>query len=100
MEIRIDPAGAVTLDDPDDCRAFSVVGERPAAALLVSLASVGLDLASDLSHGYVDPSLVESLVSGKVGSDWDERFAAMVEYARAHEWLDERGWIRAHTSWH
>lgn len=100
MELRIDRAAAVTLGDPDDCRAFSIVGERSAAAeSLIDLAGSGVDLAPDLSHGFVDPSLVESLASARVGSDWDRRFADMVEYARGHDWLDERGWIRAHTSW-
>jgi hypothetical protein len=101
MEIRIDPAGTVSLDDPDDCRAFSIVGERSAAAeSLVDLAGIGVDLTPDLSHGFVDPSLVESLAPERVGSDWDLRFVDLVEYARGHDWLDERGWIRAHTSWH
>ena len=99
MEIRIDPAGNVTLDDPDDCRVFVSWSAPGAAESVVSLAGDGVDLAPDLSHGFVDPSLVESLASGAVGSDWHARFGAMVEYARTHGWLDERGWIRAHTAW-
>lgn len=100
MRLRVDPAGSVSLEDAEDCAAFSIVGAAPGTdAANDALRASGIDLTDDGAHGYVDAATVTSLAAGQVADDWPERFAGMVAYARSKGWTDDAGRVRAHTEW-
>ncbi len=68
---------SVTLHEPDDFRAFSVV-------------------VPEVEHAWVDPGQVIALADG-AGAEWRGSFDGMVEYARSKGWVRDDGAIRAHV---
>ena len=69
---------SVTLHEPDDFRAFSVV-------------------VPEVEHAWVDPAQVIALAAaGGAGAEWRGSFDGMVEYARSRGWVRDDGAIRAH----
>jgi hypothetical protein len=48
----------------------------------------------------VDPTGLFSLTGARPeDAEWMEQFAAMVEYARSRDWVDDVGRIQAHVVW-
>ena len=89
----------LTLEEPDDCTRFSLRAEGigPSDAE-EALARDGVGtLAGD--DAFIDPNVLRRLAAGKTGSKWDERFDAMVAYARSKGWISESGAIQAHCDW-
>lgn len=84
MRIAIDittvPPG-VTLLGADDFGRFDVV-------------------VAHADHAFLTPDRVREL-AGERAADrgWNERFEAMLEYARGHGWIRDDGSIRAHIDW-
>jgi hypothetical protein len=55
------------------------------------------ELLPDHNHVMVPVAALRRLAAGRVGEDWDERFAGMLDRARTMGWLDESGEaVRAH----
>jgi hypothetical protein len=88
-----------TLKEPDDFRSFKLLargGDRE--ALQRALAGYG-SLRPD-GDASLDAEEVKRL-AGTRGADpgWLESFAAMVDYARQHGWVDGESLLRAHCEW-
>ena len=89
----------LTLEEPDDCTRFHLRAEGigPAdAEEALARDSIG-SLAGD--DAFVSPDVLRRLAAGRTGSKWDERFDAMVAYARSKGWVSETGEIQAHCDW-
>ncbi|MFV0306795.1 MAG: hypothetical protein ACK5OX_03510 [Desertimonas sp.] len=100
MRLRVDDAGAVTLEDAEDCGAFSIVGIAPGSpSIVASLRTAGVHLTEDHAHGFVEPAAVIERAAGVADAGWRERFDGMVGYAQTKGWTDADGRIRAHTDW-
>jgi flavin reductase (DIM6/NTAB) family NADH-FMN oxidoreductase RutF len=87
------------LRDEDDFQRFNVVAKAPVPdvdALRHALA--GLAVVVDDEHVLVRPEAVSGL-AGPQPDAWRRSFAAMVQAAQAHGWIDETGSIRAHVDW-
>lgn len=92
-------ADVVRLDEPDDCGAFKVVVESgTGAGVSEALAEVGR--LADRETAWIGADAVRALAAGRVGPDWEDKFAAMVGYASTKGWLSEDGTeIQAHIEW-
>jgi len=112
MFVKVDLAPmppVVTLEEPDDTKRFhvEVVGGADLGLVfgaLVDAAAGRLELESDppdaRPDAWITVDAVRRMAKGEVGPDWDEQFAAMLDFARAEGWLDENGnAIRAHVEW-
>lgn len=95
MRIYLSNAGAITLRDPADFRRLDVLADPQASDRLEhAIARVGR--REDEGYIRLSPSVLRFL-SGHAGEpEWEAGFAAMVDYAARHGWVDERGDIRAH----
>jgi hypothetical protein len=86
----------VTLEAPDDC------GRLHVEASGVDDARVGQALRDDAigalerDHALLEPTALRRLAAGRVGDDWDDRFAAMVDYATGKGWVAPDGRLQAH----
>ena len=99
MQIIVSGDAAV-LDDPDNCRSFSVAvpsgttGDELSALLLRT--GIGR-LDADGQHVHVPIDTVRHLADGRTSSGWDTAFAAMISYARSKGWVDAAGTtVRGH----
>ena len=53
--------------------------------------------ADEPDHVFVAMSLVRQLAAQPDQAEWDRRFAAMVDFAKSHGWIDKSGeMIKAH----
>ena len=87
----------VALDDPDNCTAFSVRVRGKRAGLAGALESSGVG-RMDGDEALIGVDAVRRLAADRVGSSWDEDFAAMLDYAEGKGWIaDEGRSIRAHV---
>lgn len=100
MYLRVDVSGpeAVELLDPDDFERFKlvVVGGTGEQLLAAALAPHGRLLPG--GDALIGIDALKELAGSRAGDPaWLNRFAAMVEYARAHGWVDADGSsIRVH----
>lgn len=104
MFVQVDLAASppvVTLEEPDDVDRFhvAVVGGSDIGTVYGAL----VDAAAGRLEGddaWIAVDAVRRMARGRVGPDWDNGFAGMLEYARSKGWLDEAGHtIRAHVEW-
>jgi hypothetical protein len=87
---------AVALDDPEDCKAFSVRLQGDRARLGSALEACGVG-RMDGDEALVDVDAVRRLAAGRVGPGWEGDFAAMLDYAATKGWVaEDRRAIRAH----
>jgi hypothetical protein len=87
----------VTLEAPEDCKAFSVRirGDRARLAGALEAAGVG---RMDGDEALVGVDAVRHLAAGRVGPSWEGDFAAMLDDAEGKGWIaDEGRSIRAHV---
>jgi hypothetical protein len=55
------------------------------------------ELLPDHNHIMIPVATLRRLAEGRVGDDWETRFAGMLDHARERGWLDESGTaVRAH----
>jgi hypothetical protein len=98
--VDVDVSGeppAVALEDPEDCRAFSVRVQGDRAALGPALESAGVGRL-DGDEALIEVEAVRTLAAGQVGDSWEGDFAAMLQYAEGKGWIaDEGRSIRAHV---
>jgi hypothetical protein len=89
--------GAVTLEDPEDCTAFSVRVRGDRTGLGAALESAGMG-RMDGDEALIEVDAVRRLAAGRVGEGWDGDFAAMLRYAGTKGWIaDDSRSIRAHV---
>ncbi len=98
VHVARDESGSVELSlrDADDCQRFHL------AATALTLDDVGAALLGkgagvvDGEHAYIETAALRQMSTGLVSPGWDERFAAMLEYASSKGWIDDRGRVQAH----
>jgi hypothetical protein len=97
MIISIDLAGAATLDDIDNFKAFKVAAACGANRLAQALTGLGSMDAKD--HAWISRTWL--LAQGRPDDDkWLAGFRAMQEYASAHGWVDPAtDSLRAHIEY-
>jgi hypothetical protein len=91
MLIRIATDGTVSLDSPDDFRAFAIAAPQGAVLALGELARLEGE-----THAWVSPAALQALTPRAQDPDWQAGFAAMRAYAARKGWSDDSGAIRAH----
>ena len=100
MYLRVSD-GTVELVDHENFKAFKVV---------IAGAGVDLDAARkilaahaelpDASTAWVFQGALRSSPVVADDSEWQARFAGMIEKARPHGWIDDaRGAVKAHVEW-
>jgi hypothetical protein len=91
----------VSLEEPDDTKRFhvEVIGGTDVGRLFGALVDAAAGRL-DGDDAWIALDAVRRMAAGQVGPDWDERFDAMLEYARTKGWLDEAAHtVRAHVEW-
>ena len=88
---------AVALEEPEDCKAFSVRARGDRAGLGGALESAGVG-RMDGDEALIDVEAVRRLAGGRVGPGWEGDFAAMLDHAATKGWIADDGRaIRAHV---
>jgi hypothetical protein len=96
VDVAAEPP-AVVLEDPGDCKAFSVRARGGRAGLAGALESAAVG-RMDGDEALIDVDAVRRLAAGRVGDGWEGDFAAMLGYAEGKGWIaDEGRSIRAHV---
>jgi hypothetical protein len=81
---------------PDDLSAFVVVLEGDEDPGPEALAAGGVLGFGD--HAWVRTDALRRLAGPTATPEWEERFAAMLDYARMRGWVDdEQGAVRGHV---
>jgi len=91
-----DDAPVVALEDPEDCKGFSVRVRGDRAGLGAALESAGVGRV-DGDEALIEVQAVRTMAAGQVGDGWEGDFTAMLRYAEGKGWIaDEGRSIRAH----
>jgi len=96
MYIRV-TGRAVSLEEPEDTRKFSVSVGAPSDDLDRVLRASGWGM-TDGAEALINVEMVRRAASGRVTASWKDDFKIMIDYARGQGWLspDER-FVRAHV---
>jgi hypothetical protein len=82
--------------NPDDLSGFVVVlqsGEDPGPEALAAGGVLGFG-----DHAWVRTDALRRLAGAVATPEWEERFAAMLDYARTRGWVDDdQGAVRGHV---
>jgi hypothetical protein len=80
------------LVEPEDCTRFHVEYHTAGATPAEVAAALGdwADGATD-DHVWVRISALRNAAAGRIGPGWDDRFDAMVAYARSKGWVNGAG---------
>ena len=96
VDLQADPP-SVTLEDPEDCKAFSVRVAGPRGGLGGALEAAGVG-RMDGDEALIEVDAVRRLAVGRVGPGWEGELAAMLDYATTKGWVANEGRaIRAHV---
>lgn len=97
MRIYLTNTSAITLHEPSNFTKLDVlVDPQPSERLEQAIARIGR--REDETHIRLAPSVLR-FISGHAGEPgWEAGFAAMLEYATRHGWVDSNGEIRAHVT--
>ena len=95
MELSLDTHSA-RLVDPEDLTSFAVVldgDEDPSPEALAAGGVLGLG-----DHAWVRTEALRRLAGPVATPEWEDAFAAMLDYARTRGWVDdEHGAVRGHV---
>ena len=95
MELSLG-ADFARLLNPGDLSGFVVVlegGEDPGAEALAAGGVLGFG-----DHAWVRTDALRRLAGAIATPEWEERFAAMLDYARTRGWVDDdQGAVRGHV---
>jgi hypothetical protein len=84
------------LVDPEDLTSFAVVLEGEADPSPEALAAGGVLGFGD--HAWVRTAALRRLAGPIATPEWEDAFAAMLDYARSRGWVDdEQGAVRGHV---
>jgi hypothetical protein len=85
-------AGAATLEDIDNFKAFKVTSSLPPEAAASALAAAG---RLDGAHAWINPAWLQA--NGRPDDPtWVAGLEKMLGYAKSAGWVDEIGAVRAH----
>jgi flavin reductase (DIM6/NTAB) family NADH-FMN oxidoreductase RutF len=100
MRIHLTQELSVEVVDADDCTALSVTADLPShAAAADVLIDAGLATSREDGAVWLDVDELRRLAAPGGSGGWNERYTAMIEYARGEGWLDEDGHaVRAHIA--
>ncbi len=104
VDLSLGSEGAVTLEEPEDCRRFSVVvaGRHEGAGLDLdeTLRSAGVGWLKSEHAAYIRVDAIRTMASGRVDASWEADLGAMVDYARSKNWVDPTGEaVEGHLEW-
>ncbi len=101
MFVRLTADRQVLLEDRDNFRGFKLVIEGRTE----DLAAAGATLAGtaeliDADTAWVSQDALRTRPEVAADTAWQQAFAAMIEKARPHGWIDDvRKAIKAHVEW-
>jgi hypothetical protein len=101
MIISVHATNDVTLDDPQNFRAFKVAVLIPDASLEEArVALSGVATLPDRETAWVSAEALRQWRGVKDDAEWQKGFDAMIEKAKPHGWIDEaNNTIKAHVEW-
>jgi hypothetical protein len=101
MFVKLSVDGNVTLEDRDNFRAFKLVVEGPVARIYDARSALdGIAELVDETTAWVSAAALRGRPEVAQDTAWQQSFAAMIEKARPHGWIDEaRQAIKAHVEW-
>ena len=101
MFIKLSSNGSVTLEDRDNFRAFKLVIEGGPEGLEIARRALnGIVEIPDQGIAWVSERQLRQRQEVAQDATWQQNFAAMVEKARPHGWIDDaRKAIKAHIEW-
>jgi hypothetical protein len=101
MIISVHATNDVTLDEPQNFRAFKVVVKIPEATLEEArVALAGIATMPDRETAWVSADALRAWRSVKDDAEWQNSFDTMIEKAKPHGWIDEANKsIKAHVEW-
>lgn len=97
MQVHLTNAGAITLREPTTFNRLDVlVDPQSPEQLTQSIARIGHREGEQ--HVWISPSVLRYL-SGHAGDpEWEQGFAAMLDFARRKGWTNDDGNVRAHLT--
>ena len=101
MIIKVSADRSVTLEEPDNFRAFKlVIAGKPAALADFRLALTSVAELIDADTAWVSAEALRNMPNVEGDEAWQQGFETMIEKARPHGWIDDaRGAIKAHVEW-
>jgi hypothetical protein len=101
MLVKLTADRRVTLEDRDNFRAFKLVVESRREDLdAVRHALAGTAELVDADTAWVSQEALRGRPEVAQDTAWQQAFAAMIEKARPHGWIDDaRAAIKAHVEW-
>jgi hypothetical protein len=101
MIVKLTADRTVVLEDRDNFRAFKVAidGQREDIAAIRHALADTAELV-DADTAWVSQDALRLMPEVAADTAWQQSFAAMIEKARPHGWIDERRKaIKAHVEW-
>jgi len=99
LRLHLAQDSSVEVVDADDCTALSVTTELPLYATGDALVGAGIATAAEDGAVWLDVDELRRRTVPGGSAGWDERYAAMIEYARGKGWTDEAARsVRAHIT--
>ena len=101
MIVKLTADRTVMLDDHDNFRAFKlVVDGRREDIDAARRALAGIAELADADTAWVSQDALRTRPEIATDTAWQQAFAAMIEKARPHGWIDDaRKAIKAHVEW-
>jgi 2,5-diketo-D-gluconate reductase A len=92
VRVVLSGADRISLREPEDLGAFSVVASGSDQDVADALSALGDGGGADADgHVVVRIDAVRRLAAGQVGADWDEQFDGMIAYAAKKGWVTADG---------
>ncbi len=101
MFVKVSADGRVSLEDRDNFRAFKLVVEgRREDIEAIRGALQGTAELADADTAWILQDALRLRPEVATDTAWQQSFAAMIEKARPHGWIDDaRKAIKAHVEW-
>jgi hypothetical protein len=101
MFVKLTADRRVVLEDRDNFRAFKLVVEGRREDLeAVRSALAGTAELPDADIAWISQAALRGWPEVAQDAAWQQSFAAMIEKARPHGWIDDaRAAIKAHVEW-
>lgn len=101
MFVKLTADRRVVLEERDNFRAFKLVVEGQRADLdAVRRVLIGTAELADADTAWISQAALRRRPEVAQDLAWQQSFAAMIEKARPHGWIDDaRAAIKAHVEW-
>jgi len=99
--VKVASDRSITLEDRDNFRAFKLVVEAPREHLdAIRNTLQGTAELPDADTAWISQEALRLRPEVATDTAWQQSFAAMIEKARPHGWIDDaRKAIKAHVEW-